>query len=113
MLKVLDQHKLPTVTLGSIMVDGAAVMNSLMEGETGTVMLMVDRGTATDDIPDDEAVTVTLTHGAASSASAADYSLSSETVTIAAGAGKRPARSCWRCWQTTRSMQKSWCCRPR
>ena len=30
-----------------------------------------------------------MTHGAASSASAADYSLSSETVKIAAGAGKK------------------------
>ena len=88
MLKVVDQHRLPTVTLGPIMVDGAAV-ESLMEGQTGTVTLTADRGTATDATPDDEAVTVTLTHGAASSASAADYSLSSETVTIAAGAGKQ------------------------
>ena len=49
-----------------------------MEGETGTVTLMADRGTPTDDITDGETITVALTHGAASSASAADYSLSSE-----------------------------------
>ena len=83
MLKVLDQHKLPKVTLGSITVDGAAV-TSLKEGETGTVTLMADRGTPTDAITDTEAIKVTLTHGAASSASAADYSLSSDEVTIAA-----------------------------
>ncbi len=46
MLKVLDQHKLPEVTMGpTIMVDGAEV-TSLKEGETGTVTLMVDRGDA-------------------------------------------------------------------
>ena len=86
MLKVVDQHKLPAIAMGPIMVDGAAV-TSLTEGETGTVTLMAPRGTATDDVPDDETITVTLTHGAASSASAADYSLSSETVTIAAESG--------------------------
>ena len=86
MLTVVDQHKLPMVTMGSIMVDGAAV-TSLMEGQTGTVTLMADRGTATDDIPDGEKITVALTHGAASSASAADYSLSSEMVTITGESG--------------------------
>ena len=88
-LTVLDQHKLPKVTMepGAITVDGV-VVTSLKEGETGTVTLTADRGTATDATPDGEAIKVTLTHGAASSASAADYSLSSETVTIAAGAGK-------------------------
>ena len=86
MLKVVDQHKLPTVTMDSIMVDGAEV-TSLKEGETGTVTLMADRGTATDDVPDGEKITVALTHGAASSASAADYSLSAETVTISATSG--------------------------
>ena len=86
MLTVVDQHKLPTVTMDSIMVDGAEV-TSLMEGETGTVMLMADRGTATDATPDGETIEVALTHGAASSASAADYSLSSETVTITGTSG--------------------------
>ena len=86
MLTVVDQHKLPKVTMGSIMVDGAAV-TSLKEGETGTVTLMADRGTATDDVPDSETITVALTHGAASSASAADYSLSSEMVTISGTSG--------------------------
>ena len=47
MLKVLDQDMLPTVTMGPITVDGAAV-TSLKEGETGTVTLVADRGTATD-----------------------------------------------------------------
>ena len=70
MLTVVDQHKLPTVTMGPITVDGAAV-TSLKEGETGTVTLMADRGTATDATPDVETIMVALTHGAASSASAA------------------------------------------
>ena len=86
MLNVVDQHKLPKVTMGSIMVDGAAV-TSLKEGETGTVTLMADRGTPTDDTPDGEKITVALKHGAASSASAADYSLSPETVTISGTSG--------------------------
>ncbi len=86
MLMVLDQHKLPKVTMGTIMVDGAEV-DSLMEGETGTVMLMAPRGTATDATPDGETIMVELTHGAASSASAADYSLSSEMVTIKGESG--------------------------
>ena len=84
MLKVVDQHKLPTVTLDSIMVDAADVGTTLMEGATGTVTLMANRGTATDDITDTEAITITLMHGTASSASADDYSLSSDEVTIAA-----------------------------
>ena len=84
-LKVVDQHKLPKVTMGSIMVDGAAV-TSLKEGETGTVTLMADRGTPTDDVPDGEKITVALTHGAASSAS--------ETTIIFAGrrGADRPRR---------------------
>ena len=86
MLKVVDQHKLPMVTMGSIVVDGAAV-TSLKEGETGTVTLMADRGTPTDDVPDGEKVTVALTHGAASSASEADYSLSSDMVAISGTSG--------------------------
>ena len=86
MLTVVDQHKLPKVTMGSIMVDGAAVTR-LKEGQTGTVTLMADRGSPTDDIPDGEKITVALTHGAASSASAADYSLSSEMVTITGTSG--------------------------
>ena len=82
MLKVVDQHRLPKVTMApTIMVDGAAV-TSLKEGETGTVTLMADRGTAADATPDGETIKVALTHGAASSASAADYSLSSDMVTI-------------------------------
>ena len=86
MLKVVDQHKLPKVTMGAIMVDGAAV-TSLKEGQTGTVTLMADRGTATDDVPDGEKITVALTHGAASSASDADYDLSPEMVTISGTSG--------------------------
>ena len=83
MLTVVDQHKLPKVSLGTIMVDAVAV-TSVTEGETATVMLMADRGTATDDITDTEAITITLMHGAASTASAADYSLSAAKVTIGA-----------------------------
>ena len=83
MLKVVDQHKLPKVTLDSIMVDGAEV-TSVKEGETATVMLMADRGTATDDVPDDEAITVTLMAGAGSTAGADDYSFMPEMVTIGA-----------------------------
>ena len=86
MLTVVDQHKLPKVKMEPIMVDGAAV-TSLKEGETGTVTLMADRGTPTDDVPDGEKITVALTHGAASSASDADYSLSPEMVTISGTSG--------------------------
>ena len=86
MLTVVDQHKLPKVTMGSIMVDGAAV-DTLTEGQTATVTLMADRGDPTDAIPDDETIKVALEHGAASSASDADYSLPSKTVTITGASG--------------------------
>ena len=84
-LTVVDQHKVPTeVKIEKIEVDGAKV-DSLKEGETGTVTLMLDyhMDVDKDDLPENgEDITVTLAHGAGSSASAADYSLSSETVAI-------------------------------
>ena len=84
-LTVLDQHKLPTVSLDSIEVDGKAVTDmTLLEGQTATLELMADRGTTTDAVPNDEIITITLMHGTASTASAEDYKLSAEKVTIAA-----------------------------
>ena len=70
-LMVLDRHKLPTVTRGAIMVDGNAV-TSLAEGEMGTVELKVDRGTATDAVPDSELIKVMLSLAATSEAGAED-----------------------------------------
>ncbi len=80
-LTVLDRHMLPTVTRGAIMVDGNAVA-SLAEGEMGTVELMVDRGTTTDAIPDNESIKVMLSIAAASEAGADDFRLGSPEVSV-------------------------------
>ena len=80
-LTVLDRHKLPTVTLGAIKVDGAAV-TSLAEGEKATVELLVDRGTTTDAIPDSESITIMLSRAATSTADADDYRIGSSTVSV-------------------------------
>ena len=83
-LMVVDQHKLPKVSIGSIKVDGE-VVTSIAEGETGTVELMLDRGTNTDDVPDNEAIKVMLSRAASSSAAADDFDLDSAEVSIAGG----------------------------
>ena len=80
-LTVLDRHKLPTVTRGSIMVDGNMV-TSLAEGEKGTVELLVDRGTTTDAVPDSESIKVMLSLAATSEAGADDYRIGSAEVSV-------------------------------
>ena len=84
-LTVVDQHKLPKLDEDPTLTMDGVEVTSLTEGETGTLTLIVDRGEPDDDVPDDETLKVALTHGAASSASAADYSLTPETVTLTAG----------------------------
>ena len=83
-LTVADQHKLPKVSLGTIKNEDGETVTSLMEGETGTVELLVDRGRTTDAVPDNEPITVTLQAAAASEAGAQDYRLPATTVTIPA-----------------------------
>ena len=80
-LTALDRHKLPTVTRGAIMVDGSAV-TSLAEGKKGTVELLVDRGTATDAVPDNESIKVMLSLAATSEAGADDFRLGSPEVSV-------------------------------
>ena len=80
-LTVLDRHKLPTVSRGSIMVDGNMV-TSLAEGEKGTVELLVDRGTTTDAVPDSESIKVMLSLAATSEAGADDYRIGSPEVSV-------------------------------
>ena len=84
-LTVLDRHKLPTVSLGTIMVEGSPV-TSLAEGETGTVELLAPRGTTTDAIPDNESIKVVLSLAAASEAGADDFRLGSPTVSVGTAA---------------------------
>ena len=86
-LTVLDRHMLPTVTRGAIMVDGNAV-TSLAEGEMGTVELMVDRGTTTDAVPDNESIKVMLSIAATSEAGADDIRLGSATVDVGTSKSK-------------------------
>ena len=81
MLTVLDRHMLPTVTRGAIMVEGTAV-TSLAEGEMGTVELLVDRGTTTDNVPDNESIKVMLSLAATSEAGADDYRIGSPEVSV-------------------------------
>ena len=80
-LTVLDRHMLPTVTRGAIMVEGTAV-TSLAEGEMGTVELLVDRGTATDAVPDNESIKVMLSLAPTSEAGADDFRLGSAEVSV-------------------------------
>ena len=80
-LTVLDRHKLPTVSLGIIMVEGSPV-TSLAEGETGTVELLAPRGTTTDAIPDNESIKATLSLAATSEADADDYRIGSPEVSV-------------------------------
>ena len=80
-LTVRDRHMLPTVTRGAIMVEGTAV-TSLAEGEMGTVELLVDRGTTTDNVPDNESIKVMLSLASTSEAGADDYRLGSPEVSV-------------------------------
>ena len=96
-LGVMDMHKLPKITLGDITVLDAdnrpQKVDSIPEGKIGTVVLNADRGMRddldpNDVVPDNEKITVTLTHAASSSAARGDYTLNGSPVTIAAGYGK-------------------------
>ena len=80
-LTVLDRHMLPTVSLGTIMVEGSPV-TSLAEGEMGTVELLAPRGTTTDAIPDNESIKVMLSLAATSEAGADDFRLGSAEVSV-------------------------------
>ena len=80
-LTVLDRHMLPTVSLGTIMVEGSPV-TSLAEGETGTVELLAPRGTTTDAVPDNESIKVMLSLAATSEAGANDFRLGSPEVSV-------------------------------
>ena len=90
---VIDQHKLPPVTLSGIQVpdadDKLQNATSIPEGTIGTVTLVADRGTSTDDVPDTEDITVTLTHVDSSTAARADYTLAGSPVAIDAATGTR------------------------
>ena len=89
-LTVIDQHKLPYVSLDGITIDDDVVL-SLMESQTGTLTLEADRdkesdGTASDDVTT-EAITITLSRADTSTAdSSTDYRLGSSTVSIGASA---------------------------
>ena len=89
---VIDQHKLPPVMISKIQVpdadDKLQDAMTIPEGTMGTVTLVADRGTSTDDVPDTEDITVTLTHVDSSTAARADYTLSGSPVSIDAAPGR-------------------------
>ena len=93
-LAVVDQHKLPSVAIDGVTIKVGTTNTpvspalTLVEGQLGTLKLVADRGTTTDDVYDNEAVTVTLSLEASSTASAQDYRLAGSPVSIAAAAGK-------------------------
>ena len=84
-LTVIDQHKLPAISLGGITVPDAngrpQSVTSIPEGQVGTVVLRVDRTPST--VPN-EAIRVTLSHDATSTADRADYTISPQVVNISA-----------------------------
>ena len=92
-LTVVDQHKLPDVMIASkdgitIVVDKKDTpVETLMEGQIGTVTLVADRGTSTDDVPDYEDIEVAVKAMAGSTADSADYDLRDLPVEIDAAAG--------------------------
>ena len=87
-LKVIDQHKLPSVKIASdggitIKVDGKDVpveTLSLSEGDTATVKLVPDR--SPDDVPDGETIEVAVEAKAGSTAEPSDYDIRNEPVKI-------------------------------
>ncbi len=86
-LEVVDQHKLPSVEIDGITIkvgNKDTTVATLVEGQTGTLTLVADRGTTTDDVPNDEEIKVTLTRHDSSSAVAQDYNLDGSPVTIKA-----------------------------
>ena len=80
-LMVKDRHKLPTVTRGTIMVEGNT-KPSIAEGETATIELLAPRGETTDAIPDNESIKVMLSLAATSEAGADDFRLGSPEVSV-------------------------------
>ena len=92
-LTVVDQHKLPDVMIASkdgitIVVDKKdTAVETLMEGQVGTVTLVADRGTSTDEVPDHEDIEVALKAMAGSTADSADYDLRGSPVEIEAASG--------------------------
>ena len=89
-ITVLDQHKLPEIAReDDIEVEDDEGKKSdvtmLYEGQTGTVTLMLDR--TGDGVPDSEDIEIELSLGMASTATAQDYRLDPDEVTIA-GSGK-------------------------
>ena len=95
-LTVLDQHMLPSVAIDGIAIPvgtppkatPVSPAMTLVEGEIGTVKLVADRGTTTDQVNDNEAITVTLTLADSSTADRGDYDIDGSPVSIAAAAGK-------------------------
>ena len=87
-LDVVDQHKLPKITLGDITILDPAdskkklTVTSIPEGTIGTVTLVADRGTTTDDVPDNEKITVVLARADSSTADARDFTFGGLPVTI-------------------------------
>ena len=84
-IEVLDQHMLPNITITKITIPNAAGTaqvpapnGSIPEGTVGTVTLTADRSPT--NVPNTEDVTVTLKHGAASTADEGDYTLPSPVV---------------------------------
>ena len=91
-LTIIDQHKLPYVSLDgiTIVVDKKdTAVTSLMEGQVGTLTLEADRGkemdgSSSDDVTS-EAITITLSRADSSSADRQDYRLDGSPVSIDAG----------------------------
>ena len=91
-LMVTDQHKLPAIAITKLEMRNAAdtawvAATSIPEGTLGRVTLTADRSPS--DVPDTEAVTVTLEHLEGhmdNTADSGDFTLGSRTVTIAGSA---------------------------
>ena len=87
-ISVIDQHKLPDVVLTELITPSSITTHpledgSVEEGTKKTLTLAVDRGTATDAVPDYEKVTVKLENDATSAADhPEDYQLTSYTVSV-------------------------------
>ena len=88
-VNVLDQHMLPKITITKMTIPNPAgtgppvSVDSIPEGTVGTITLTADRKPT--NVLDTEAVTVTLSHGAASTADTSDYSLPSPPRVVIAG----------------------------
>ena len=87
-MKVIDLHKLPGIMLDKIQLYGedgkvqTASVDAIPEGMTGRVTLKADRSPT--DVPNSEALTVTLGHGDDSTADTRDYTLNAREVNFSA-----------------------------